>query len=255
MYFKTRGLVLRVTAYNDTDALLTVLTHSHGKLTVKARNLRRKNSPLVASCQLLAYSEFTLFEYRGMYTINEAVSLELFHNLRKDLQKLSLGTYFAQVAEVVCQEDMPNPELLSLVLNCLYALSKLNMDERLVKAVFELRSACLAGYTPDLSGCWSCENPNPDRFDLSEGRLECASCRNREQGGIRMPLTTGILECMRYISTCDSKRLFGFQAGEDTLRHLSQITEGYLSTQLERGFSTLDFYKSLLINLEQSTKS
>ena len=68
-----------------------------------------------------------------------------------------------------------------------------------------------------------------------------------------MPLTTGILECMRYISACDSKRLFGFQAGEDTLLHLSQITEGYLSTQMERGFSTLDFYKSLLINLERNT--
>ena len=250
MYFKTRGLVLRVTAYNDTDALLTVLTHSHGKLTVKARNLRRKNSPLVASCQLLAYSEFTLFEYRGMNTVNEAASLELFHNLRKDLQKLSLGTYFAQVAEVICQEDIPNPELLPLVLNCLYALSKLDTDERMVKAVFELRSACLAGYTPDLSGCWSCGDPNPNRFDLSEGRLECSVCRNGNFGGIRMPLTTAILECMRYIVSCDSKRLFGFLAGDETLQHLSEVTEGYLSTQLERGFSTLDFYKSLLINFE-----
>ena len=28
---------------------------------------------------------------------------------------------------------------------------------------------------------------------------------------------------------------------------LAQITESYLTTQLERGFSTLDFYKSLLL--------
>lgn len=248
MYLKIRGLVLRVTAYNDTDALLTVLTHSHGRLTVKARGLRRKNSPLTAACQLLAYSEFTLFEYRGMYTINEASSVELFHQLRKDLQKLTLGTYFAQVAEVICQEDIPNPELLSLVLNCLYALSKLGVDERQVKAVFELRGACLAGYTPELTGCWSCGSQFPDRFDLSEGRLECAACRNSGLSGIRMPVSAGVLECMRYICACDSKRLFAFQAGDDTLQHLSETAEGYLSTQLERGFTTLDFYKSLLIN-------
>ena len=117
MYLTTKGLVLRVTDYNDRDALLTILTDKHGKLTVKARGLRRKNSPLIAPCQLLAYGEFTLFEYRGMYTVNEASSVELFQSLRRDLVKLSLGTYFAQVAEVLSQEDLPNPELLSHVLN------------------------------------------------------------------------------------------------------------------------------------------
>lgn len=247
MYLTTQGLVLRVTAYNDHDALLTLLTPRHGKLSVKARGLRRKNSPLIAPCQLLSYGEFTLFEYRGMYTINEAHSQELFAELRKDLQKLSLGTYFAQVAEVLSQEDLPTPELLSLILNCLYALSKLNLSETLVKCVFELRSACIAGYAPDLSGCNGCGNPVPDRFDLSAGVLECARCRDSQSAGIRMPITPGILDAMRYITVCDAKQLFSFFVGESTLHQLSGITESYLSTQLERGFSTLDFYKSLLI--------
>lgn len=247
MYLTIKGLVLRVTAYNDTDALLTLLTPNHGKLTVKARGLRRKNSPLTASCQLLAYSEFTLFEYRSMYTINEASAVELFTPLRRDLQKLSLGTYFAQAAELLSQEDMPNPELLSLVLNCLYGLSSLNITEPMVKAVFELRGACLAGYAPDLYGCHKCGEPFPDRFDLSEGRLECNHCRDHASGGIRMPVNPGVLEAMHYITTCDPKKLFSFEIGEENLLVLSSITESYLSTQLERGFSTLDFYKSLFI--------
>ena len=247
MYMTIQGIVLRVTDYNDRDALLTVLSRNHGKLTVKARGLRRKNSPLVAPCQLLAYGEFTLFEYRGMYTINEAHSIELFTNLRRDLTKLSLGTYFAQAAEVISQEDLPNPELQSLLLNCLYALSKLNLEEAFVKSVFELRAACLAGYTPDLYGCHICGSQSPDRFDLSAGQLECRGCRNGESSGIRMPVTPAILEAMRYISLCDPKKLFGFQIGAETQQMLSALTEAYLSTQLERGFSALDFYKSLLI--------
>ncbi len=245
MYLTTKALVLRLTDYNDRDALLTLLTPEQGKLTAKARGLRRKNSPLVAPCQLLAYGEFTLFEYRGQYTVNEAHSLELFSPLRRDLTKLSLGTYFAQAAELVSQEDMPNPELLSLALNCLHGLSRLDLPEEKVKAVFELRLACLAGYQPDLFGCHACGSQTPELFDISEGCLECTGCRSG--GGIRMPVNPGILEAMRYICLCDPKRLFAFQLGQENQENLSHLTEAYLTTQLERGFSTLDFYKSLLL--------
>ena len=246
MYLNTKGLVLRVTDYNDRDSLLTLITPNHGKLTVKARGLRRRNSPLTSTCQLLAYGDFTLFEYRGSYTVNEAASVELFQNLRRDLTKLSLGTYFAQVAEVISQEDLPNPELLSLVLNCLHGLTQ-GMDEIKVKAVFELRIACLAGYLPELSACHVCGGQNPDLFDLSAGLLECSRCRAMFPGGIRFPVSAGTLQAMRYIAFCAAKRLFSFELGAENMTQLSQITEAYLTSQLERGFSTLDFYKSLLI--------
>lgn len=250
MYVTIQGLVLRVTAYNDTDALLTVLSRDRGKLTLKARGLRRKNSPLVAPCQLLSYGEFTLFEYRDQYSINEARAIELFPQLQRDLQKLTLGTYFAQVAELLCQEDLPNPDLLSLVLNCLHALAKMDVPESQVKAVFELRAACLAGYTPDLAGCDHCGNVQPELFDLSGGHLVCNRCALMEVGGIRMPISHGILDAMRYICFCEPKKLFAFRIGEDTAENLSYVTEGYLTTQLERGFSTLDFYKSLVNPLD-----
>ena len=247
MYLTTKGLVLRVSDYNDRDALLTLLTPGHGKITVRARGLRRKNSPLTAPCQLLALGEFTLFEYRDSYSINEAHSIELFQGLRKDIVKLSLGTYFAQVAELLSMEDMPNSELLSLVLNCLFALSSLSDSENKVKAVFELRCACLSGYTPDLYACHQCGQQDANRFDVSNGTLSCATCRQSESAGIRMPLTPSVLDAMRYIISCDPKRLLSFDASENTLVQLSQITELYLTTQLERGFSTLDFYKSLFL--------
>ena len=247
MYMTIQGIVLRVTDYNDRDALLTLLTRQHGKLTVKARGLRRKNSPLIAPCQLLAYGEFTVFEYQGQYTVNEAHSIELFTALRRDLTKLSLGTYFAQVAEVLSQEDYPSPELQSLLLNCLFALSNLSLPEKQIKAVFELRASCLSGYTPDLFGCHICGNQKPERFDLSAGQLECRNCRSGDSNGIRMSVTVSVLEAMRYICLCDPKRLFSFRLSPETLDKLSALTEAFLTTQLERGFSTLDFYKSLFI--------
>lgn len=252
MYLTIRGIVLRVSDYNDRDALLTVLTQKYGKLTVKARGLRRKNSPLTAVCQLLAFGEFTVFEYRGQYTINEAHVLNLFQGLRADMESLALASYFAQVAEVLSQEDYPTPELQSLLLNCLFALAELKLPFAQVKAVFELRAACLAGFTPDLVGCHICGSQEPTRFDLSSGLLECENCRDASSSGIRMPVTPSMLEAMRYISFCDPKKLFAFRLPEQELTRLSSLTEGFLSTQLERSFSALDFYKSLHIPMEST---
>lgn len=252
MYLTIRGVVLRVSDYNDRDALLTVLTQKYGKLTVKARGLRRKNSPLTAVCQLLAFGEFTVFEYRGQYTINEAHVLNLFQGLRADMESLALASYFAQVAEVLSQEDYPTPELQSLLLNCLYALAELRLPFAQVEAVFELRAACLAGFTPDLVGCHVCGSQEPTRFDLSSGLLECENCRDAASSGIRMPVTPSMLEAMRYISFCDPKKLFAFRLPEQELTRLSSLTEGFLSTQLERSFSALDFYKSLHIPMEST---
>lgn len=246
MYLNTLALVLRVSDYNDRDAILTLLSREHGKITAKVRGLRRKNSPLTAPCQLLALSEFTLFEYRGMYTVNEARSVELFKNLRKDLEKVSLGSYFAQVSEVISQEDAPNRELQSLVLNCLYSLAETQLPAEQIKAVFELRIACIAGYTPDLYGCHCHTGSQPVYFDLSGGTLLCENCKTQNVG-IRHPVSAGTLEAMRYIISCDAKKLLGFTLGKHNLQQLSAISEAYLISQLERGFSTLDFYKSLLI--------
>ena len=244
MYLKTEGLVLRVTPYQEADAMLSVLTREQGLLSLRARGVRRAKSPLKGACQLLAYSEFTIFENRGFHTVNEAAPLEMFLPLRQDLEKLTLAQYFAQVAEVLSQEDAPQSGILPLTLNAIYALTKLDLPQRQIKAVFELRTMCVSGFQPDVSGCAVCGAQAPDRFDVSEGCLGCAGCGG---SGIRMPLGRSALAAMRYITLCEPKKIFSFRLEPQALDELADIAEAYLITKLERGFSTLDFYKSLLL--------
>lgn len=247
MFEKTEGIVLRAIEYKDSDKLLTVLTRDLGKVTMKARGVKSRNSKLRAASQILTFSEFTLSDYQGRYVITEAVSKEIFPELQSDLTLLSLASYFVQVCDMVAQEEDPMPELLSLLLNALYALSKLKLPQTMVKAVFELRTACIAGFLPDLRACAICGREDPDRFNITQGVLQCAACRSEDVNGIRMPVSAGVLNAMRYISTADPKRLFSFRLSDESYTELSQITESYLTMRLERGFSALDFYKSLFI--------
>ena len=246
MYQKVQGLVLRVTEYNDRDVLLTLLTKEFGRITAKARGARRKNSPLAVSCQLLVLSEFSLFEYRDSYVVNEAHVIELFQGLRLDICKLALATYMVQVVDLISQEDVPNSQMQPLVLNCLYGLSNLNIPDVKVKAVFELRCACLAGFYPDLEADLTGEGADKLYFDISEGCLAFGNGFGATSG-IRMPVSACMVCAMRYVCACEPKKIFSFSISEEALESLSYITEAYLSTQLEKGFSALDFYKSLFV--------
>lgn len=247
MHIVTKGIVLRETNYKEADKILTVLTAEGGKRTVKARGCRRKGSALAACSQLLAWSDMTLFEYKDYYTLNEGSTIALFRHVREDLEKLALGSYFAEVVEAVAEEGHPEPEMLSLLLNSLYALDTLNKPLPLVKAAFELRLLCAAGYAPLADACGVCGVPDPEKpfLNLSEGVLHCAACRAEVGDGISMPLSRGALAALRYIVYGDPKRLFSFQVDEESLRLLGDAAEAFVLTQLERGFKTLDFYKQL----------
>lgn len=246
MDMKTKGLVLREVAYKEHDKILTVLTQEHGKMTMKARGCRRKGSQLSASTQLLVHSEMILFEYRDFTTMREAESLNQFWGVRQDVEKLALASYFAEVMDAVAEEGQAEPELMSLILNSLYALDKLNKPQPLIKAAFELKLLALSGYEPALDGCAVCgyDEPEHPRLDLSEGVLHCHTCKVSE--GISMPMSHVALSALRHIVYGDSKRLFSFPIDGQSMEAMSNLCEAFMLTQLERGFRTLDFYKQLI---------
>lgn len=248
MHITTKALVLRGVDYRESDKILTLFTRDQGKLTASARGCRKKGSAIAAGCQLLAWSELVLYDYQGRWSVKEASSERLFEGVRGDIVRLALACYFAEVAELLAVEGESAPELLSLTLNSLHALDK--MPEKpltLIKAAFEWKAMALAGYEPLLDGCDVCgaEPPEAPRFHLREGMLHCARCREGVGEGISMPLSPPALAALRHIVRGDPRRLFSFRLEGEGLRQLADTAEAYLHTQLERGFSTLDYYKNL----------
>ena len=60
-----------------------------------------------------------------------------------------------------------------------------------------------------------------------------------------MPLCRDSLAALRHAVYGDPKRLYAFTLGPDAQKRLSAAAEAFVSAQLERGFRTLDFYKSV----------
>ena len=243
----TGGVVLRVTDTKETDRILTVLTADRGKIPLIARGARRKNSRLAAACQLPAYSELTIYKRGGWYMLDEASPLELFDALGRDIELLALASWFCELTEAVCAEETPAPEVLSLLLNALYALCYTDRPPRLVKATFQFRLMALAGFEPLADGCALCGRGDAEApmLDVQGGFVTCGGCRGPD-AGLRLPLTAGGLAALRHILSVEPKRLYSFTLEPGALAALDHAGEAFISAQLERGFRTLDYYKSLL---------
>ena len=242
--FKTvNALVLREVRYKEADRILTVLTDTDGKLTVKARGALRKSSRSAAATQQLTYAEMTLFGNKGRWTVNEASVKEAFAGLREELERFALGAYFAECLEAFSVEDQPDEALLQLGLNSLYALSRALCPAEKIKAAFELRLMCLSGYAPELGRCAVCgKEPEEPCLSLDRGQICCRGCGYAM--GERCDLTGGALDAARHICTAPARQMLAFRIGDDALLRLADAAERYLLRRAERGFSTLDYYKS-----------
>lgn len=75
------ALVIRECDYGENDKLLTLLTAEHGKITVCAKGAKSLRNKNMVCSQLLCYSEFTVKERGGYYTLSEASLIEQFFGL------------------------------------------------------------------------------------------------------------------------------------------------------------------------------
>lgn len=254
------GVVIKETAYGESDKILTVLCPEHGRISVCAKGARKMKSPHLAAVQLFCYSEMTLYRRGERYWLREAALIESFYAIREDLEKYSLAIYFADVAADFSYEGEDCSETVSLLLNSFYMLVASDRPGWFIKAAFELRIASDNGYRPDLVACDSCGEGSRDSyyFDVMNGSIRCAECFGEyseispsgdafgETTHIVIPISRPVLEAMRYVVYSSRKRIFSFSLDESERASFASACEKYLLDHIERGFSTLDFYKQLL---------
>jgi len=243
-----KGIVLRSVDTKESDKILTVLTAHMGRIPVIAKGARSRRSKVAAASQLLAYSELVLSESHGWQYLTEASTIELFDGVRQDVELLSLAAYFCELTDAVSYEEGEAGEILSLLLNALYALGTLKKPPELVRASFEMKLMALIGFEPLLDSCAVCGDVDPAQpvLDLVGGVLRCRGCGMGDGKGL--PLTPGSLSAMRHVLYGDPRRLYSFTLAPEDQKYYSRAAEGYVRAMTERDFKTLDFYKSLRLS-------
>ena len=242
MHLNTDGLVVKEKTSGENDRYVTLLTRDYGIIRAFVRGAKSVKHKNQSGTQIFAYSKFSIYRGRDAYIIDDAVPVEVFYKLRENLEYISLAQYFCELAAYLAPEETPCDEYLSVILNALYLLSNSKRPQPFLKAVVELRLMSISGYMPSLLACDGCGkySDNTMYFDSSNGKIHCIDCSS-----YGIPITAGILTAMRHICLTEPKKIFSFSLPDEALRHLSAVSEDYLSKHIDKKFKTLSFYKSL----------
>lgn len=245
MQMTTMGLVLRATKTGEADQILSILTPD-GIVSAAAKGSLRLKNKLFSACGLFCYSEFTLFEGKTMYAVDEASVKNVFFGLHQDITAMSLAMYCAEIAATLSPAGEEAAEQLKLLLNTFFVLSERKKEPKLVKAVYELRTLSQVGFLPDLVACTDCARyeGGPFCFDVGGARIFCADCAAKR--GLPVNLSPAALSAMRHIVFSEDKKVFSFTVGPEALEQLSLAVGQYTAVCLDKPMKTLSFLETIL---------
>lgn len=259
--FKVNGLVIREAEYGDNDKLLTILTEKYGKLFVIGKGVKSLKNRHMACTQLFSYASFNFRKRGQMYYITDSDLIENYYEIRNDILKLSLAAFICDVLCEVSREGVDESDILRLGLNTFYAIAKDIKSLEIIRAAFELRVATECGFMPDLTECreCGCQAPKYANVDIMNGNFICNDCQSKASFNIVIDsfydtnvqrpvsiISNTVLQAMRYVCYSKSERFLSFKLDESEQNLFFQVCEKFLLNHLERGFYSLEFYKSML---------
>ena len=239
------GMVIKEKDLNESDKVVTILTSEKGIISAIAKRSKSFRNSLGGIIQLFSYGKFNLYNGKYGYLLRSMEVEESFLDLRYELKSLSLAQYFCQLCLTLRPEQNVSNEILRVLLNCLFYLSRKKKEDLLIKSIFELRSCSLCGYMPELSSCGRCgKQGNFCNFQIESGTSLCEACTIKD--GVYDLISPAVLASMRHIVHSPLDNLFKFSVPKEVVFALNFITERYVKYHVCEKFSSLEFFNHLL---------
>lgn len=232
---KTKGIILAQNNMGDYDKMCTLLTPDLGKIGCSAKGARKPKSTLMAGTQFLCFGDFLIYKGAGSYHINSCEPIEIFYNLRLDIDKLTYASKVAKIVNDVTDENQNTYRILQLTLNTIYMLSETEKDMEFILSIFKIRLLSILGFRPVIDKCVNCKTKEKLRyFSFRDSGFKCEACGRQDKGAIEISDTT--IKAIRYIILSDPKKIYSFELSEENKKELQLVSKIYLNECLEKEY-------------------
>ncbi|MGQ9870294.1 DNA repair protein RecO [Leptodesmis sp.] len=109
--YRATGINLKSIPFGEADRLLTILTREHGLIQAIAMGSRKHNSSLAGRSGLFVVNDLLIVKGRSLDKVTQAETLESYPKLGKNLQKLTVSQYLAELCLCQALSDQPQEEL------------------------------------------------------------------------------------------------------------------------------------------------
>ncbi len=239
---KMNGIIIAENNMGDSDKMLTMLTPGLGKISCVAKGARRTKSALLAGTQFLCFGEYLMYKGANTYNINSCETIELFYNIRTDLDKLKYAVHITKIIRDVTEENQNCYKILQLFLNTLYVISQSNKNLDLVLCIFKLRLLSILGFTPRIDKCVNCkEKSNLNYFSIKDNGFKCEDCGKQDKGSIKINSSTK--NAIIFILTAPPKKIYSFNLKDESLKELELLSKIYFNEKLEKEYKLEELFK------------
>ena len=238
---KLNGIVIAENNMGDYDKMLTMLTPNYGKISCVAKGARRQQSALLAGTQLFCFGEYLMYKGTNTYHINSCETIEIFYNLRTDLDKLKYAIHINKIIQDVTEENENCYKILQLFLNTLYTISETDKDKDFVLAVFKFRLLTILGFTPRVMKCTACkEEKDLTKFSIKDNGVKCTACGKQDKSAIGMSESTK--NAILYTISAPHKKIYSFSLKDESLKEFELISKIYFNEKLEKEYKLEDLF-------------
>jgi len=242
------GMVLIAQPMGEYDKRLVILTKERGKITVFAKGVRRQNSAYLAACNPFVFGEFTVFEGRSAYNLQQAQITNYFLELSEEYEKACYGFYFLEFADYYTKENNDEREFLKLLYATLRAIANDNIPNTLIRYIYELKAFVINGEYPQFFCCVECGTEakmEPSYFHAKRGGLICSQC-DFDKGNV-LSVSESLLYTMQFIISAPLEKLYSFTLSDAVHKELENIVGEWMKLFVDKNFKSLSVLESMIL--------
>lgn len=152
IHYRTQGFFIKKTNRREADQSFTVFTKDFGKLEILGKAIRKIKSKLRGGAELFYLSEIEFIQGKTHKTLTDAILIDNFSNIRKDLRKLKITYQIAEVLDNLVGGEEKDDKIWQLLKEVFEKLNSLKRIE-IIYYYFFWNLISILGYQPEFHNC------------------------------------------------------------------------------------------------------